>query len=415
MQQLAARAPDSPSLERSVARTGYERIALVLQGGGALGAYQGGVYEGLYEAGIEPDWIAGISIGAVNAALIVGNAHDQRVARLREFWNLVCEPAYALPLAEWAAAVAPAGASAQARDWSSLAHATESLWQGRLGLFVPRVPAPWAGMPGDPGTASFYDNAPLAATLSRLVDFERVNMGEVRLAVGAVNVRTGNFVYFDSAEMPLGAVHVMASCALPPGFAAVEIDGEHYWDGGLVSNTPLEYVLDTEPRRDTLAFQVDLWSARGAVPKGVLEVLEREKDIRFSSRTRRGTDALANRQKIRRAIDAALARLPAPLRDEPSLEALRTLSCTKVMNVVHLIYRAKTHEGHYKDYEFSRAAMEAHWRAGLEDTRRTLAQPGVLDRPPPGLGVVTHDVHRAQDTARRAGDTAREEKLEVPT
>jgi NTE family protein len=392
MQQRSTHTSSSRSPERSGAKLGYDRIALVLQGGGALGAYQAGVYEGLDEAGIAPDWIAGISIGAINAVLIAGNAPERRVARLREFWELVCEPALAPPIAAWAAAAAPHGATM--RDWASLAHAAQSICQGQLGFFVPRVPAP-PGVQGNPAAASLYDTAPLAATLERLVEFERVNRGDVRLAVGAVNVRSGNFVYFDSAETPLRAAHVMASSALPPGFAAVELDdGEFYWDGGLVSNTPLEYVLDTEPRRDTLAFQVDLWSARGQVPRGLLDVLEREKDIRYSSRTRRGTDALAQRQRLRGAIGDALARLPEPLRGEPALGPLRELARTKVMNVVHLIYQAKVHEGHYKDYEFSRAAMEAHWRAGLEDTRRTLAQPGVLDRPPPGLGVVTHDVHR---------------------
>jgi NTE family protein len=399
MQRRAAPALDSPPPERSDPRLGYERIALVLQGGGALGAYQAGVYEGLYEAGIAPDWVVGISIGAINAALIAGNAPERRVARLREFWELVCEPALAVPLPGWERAVGHLGARGLARDWSSVAHAAQSLYQGRRGFFVPRMPPPWPGVQGDPGAASFYDASPLAATLGRLVEFGRVNGGDVRLAVGAVNVRTGNFVYFDSAEMPLGAAHVMASSALPPGFAAVEIDGEFYWDGGLVSNTPLEYALETDPRCDTLAFQVDLWSARGPVPRGLLDVLEREKDIRFSSRTRLGTDALAGRQRIRRAIAAALTRLPDPLRGDPALAPLNGVACTKVMNVVHLIYHGKAHEGHYKDYEFSRAAMEAHWRAGLEDMRRTLAQPGVLDRPPPELGVVTHDVHRTQHAA----------------
>src|SRR5215470_6695082 len=339
MQQRSTAPSSSRATEIRSAALGYERVALVLQGGGALGAYQAGVYEALHEAGIEPDWVAGISIGAINAALIVGNARDQRVARLREFWELVCEPALALPLLAWATPGTCSRVSRHARDWSSVAHAAQSLYQGRLGFFIPRVPLPWPGLQGDPGTASFYDVAPLAATLERLIEFDRVNAGDVRLAVGAVNVRTGNVVYFDSAEMPLRPAHMMASAALPPGFPAVEVDGEFYWDGGLVSNTPLEYVLDTEPRRDTLAFQVDLWSARGPVPRGLLDVFEREKDIRYSSRTRRATDSLARRQALRRAVGTALAHLPAPLRDEPALEPLHDLARTKAMNVVHLIYR----------------------------------------------------------------------------
>lgn len=402
MQQRTQPARSSSPDRRSRRTDNFERVALVLQGGGALGAYQAGVYQALDEAGIEPDWVAGISIGAINAALIVGNPPRQRVARLREFWELVCEPALALPLPGWPLD-APFGAEGRTRDWTSFAHAARSLVQGQLGFFVPRVPPPWARLGGDPGATSFYDTAPLAATLARLVDFGRVNAGAMRLAVGAVNVDTGNFIYFDSAHAPLGVAHVMASSALPPGFPAVELDGARYWDGGIVSNTPLEYVLEAEPRCDTLAFQVDLWSARGPAPQSLLDVFEREKDIRFSSRTRRDTDALAGRQRLRRAIGAALARLPAPLRDEPALAPLRELAGTKVMNIVHLIYQGKAHEGYAKDYEFSRARMEAHWRAGLEDSRRTLAQPGVLDRPSAEIGVVTHDVHRIVGPGSRAG------------
>ncbi|MCC6212961.1 MAG: patatin-like phospholipase family protein, partial [Burkholderiales bacterium] len=271
---------------------GYERVALVLQGGGALGAYQAGAYQGLHESGIEPDWVAGISIGAVNAALIVGNPPEQRVERLRDFWELAGEPAFGWPVTAFQMPQSAFAALAGARELASLAPAAQSLCCGQLGFFVPRMPPPWARVKGNPGATSFYDAGPLEETLARLVDFERLNAGSVRLTVGAVNVRTGNFVRFDSADTLIRSAHLMASAALPPAFAAVGIDGEHYWDGGLVSNTPLESVLDTEPRRDTLAFQVDLWSARGQLPETLLDALEREKDIRYSSRTRRGIDAL---------------------------------------------------------------------------------------------------------------------------
>ncbi len=378
---------------------GYERIALVLQGGGALGAYQAGVYQALDEAGIEPDWVAGISIGAVNAALIAGNPRAQRVERLREFWELVCEPAFAFatPFAASSAWLAAPAMGTDARAAASLLHASRGLIAGQLGFFIPRVPSPWLRVNGDPGATSVFDVSPLASTLTRLVDFEHLNAGDLRLAVGAVNVRSGNFVYFDSERARLDSRHIMASAALPPSFAPVEIDGEHYWDGGLVSNTPLEYVLDSAPRRDTLAFQVDMWSARGRVPKTLLDALEREKDIRYSSRTRRGTDALAARQRMRRAIGAALDALPREIRSQPAIARLEPLASVKVMNVIHLIYQAKWREGYAKDYEFGRDTMEEHWRAGLEDTRCTLAEPGVLALPPPEHGLVTHDVHRAPE------------------
>ena len=379
---------------RAARGLGYERIALVLQGGGALGAYQAGVYQGLHEAGIEPDVVAGISIGAINAALIVGNPPERRVERLREFWETVSEPGLAWPLAAWPTPAAIPGTEHVLGELARLALAAQSLLRGQLGFFTPRIPPPWARMKGDPGATSFYDSAPLAETLGRLVDFERLNAGAVRLALGAVNVRTANFAYFDSADMPLGPAHVLASGALPPGFAPVEIEGEHYWDGGLVSNTPLEYVIDGEPHRDTLAFQVDLWSARGRVPETLLDAFERDKDIRYSSRTRRGTDALAARQRMRRAIGDALEALPPEIRARPAIRRLEPFGSVKVMNVIHLIYQAKWRESYAKDYEFGRGTMEEHWRVGLEHTRRTLAEPGILAPPPPELGVVTHDLHR---------------------
>ena len=243
----------------------YDVVALVLQGGGALGAYQAGVYEGLHEAGIRPNWLAGISIGALNAAIIAGSPEGERVARLREFWETIC--AFSI---EWPAGEGLANALPFAFDINSVRNrlaATRALVQGQPGFFKPRFPSPlWSPFTGDAAT-SFYDTAPLQQTLERLVDFDRLNSGEVRVSVGAVNVRTGNLTYFDTAERRLGPKHFMASGALPPGFPAVEIEGEHYWDGGVVSNTPLSRVLSGEPS-DTLTFQIDLWSARGRVPSG---------------------------------------------------------------------------------------------------------------------------------------------------
>ncbi len=361
-----------------------EDVVLVLQGGGALGAYQAGVFEVLAEVYREPAWVAGISIGAINSALIVGNPPETRLARLREFWQQVSS-AMTLPV------VFPD------TPFRALLH-SGSANQGALfgvpGFFTPRIPpAPWQPR-GTPGAISFYDTAPLKLTLERLVDFDRINDGPVRLSVGTVNVRTGNFQYFDTRNMKrdgkrLDARHIMASGALPPGFAPVEIDGEHYWDGGLVSNTPLEYVLDQPGERRRVIFQVDLFAAHGALPDSLPEVGEREKDIRFSSRTRFNTTVQARRQKLAAAARRLLAKLPPELREDPDARLLASLPCAAPVDIVHLIYRSKHSEGPSKDYEFSRPTMLEHWDSGRADMAQTLAHPDWVarDRSPHGMQV----------------------------
>ncbi len=369
----------------------YDVVALVLQGGGALGAYQAGVYEGLHEAGIRPNWLAGISIGALNAAIIAGSPEGERVQRLREFWETIC--AFSI---EWPAGEGLANALPFAFDISSVRNAiaaTRALVHGQPGFFKPRFPSPlWSPFSGDAAT-SFYDTAPLQLTLERLVDFDRLNSGEVRVSVGAVNVRTGNLTYFDTSERRLGAKHFMASGALPPGFPAVEIDGEHYWDGGVVSNTPLSRVLSGEPC-DTLTFQIDLWSAKGRVPNDMMEVSSRQKDIQYSSRTRAITDHMMRMQKMRQALTRTMEKLPASAKNDPEIRAIADLARHRSYNIIHLIYQSKIYEGHSRDYEFGLSAMRKHWQSGLDDIRRTLAEPRRLDRPAPELGMVTHDVHR---------------------
>jgi NTE family protein len=234
---------------------------------------------------------------------------------------------------------------------------------------------------------------PLRDTLERLVDFDRVNAGDVRVSVGAVNVRSGNLVYFDTAERRLRPEHFMASGALPPGFPAVEIDGEYYWDGGMVSNTPLSRVLSSEPRRDTLTFQVDLWSAKGRLPYDLTEVASRQKEIQYSSRTRTITNQMLQMQKMRQALQQVIAKLPEEARNDPDIEAVADLACHRAYNIIHLTYQSKAFEGHSKDFEFGLAAMREHWQSGLDDIRRTLVDPRRLERPAPELGMVTHDVH----------------------
>src|SRR5262249_21809696 len=249
---------------------------------------------------------------------------------------------------------------------------------------------------------SYYQTDELRATLERLVDFDRINSRQIRFSVGAVNVRTGNFAYFDNARTRITADHVMASGALPPCFPAIEIDGEHYWDGGLVSNTPLQYVLEMQPRRSTLAFQVDLFCAHGLLPRDLDEISEREKDIRYSSRTRMGTESFRRKHNVRRQISQLLAKLPHSLQDEPEVELLRREACQTTMDVVQLIYRPEEVQGASKDYEFSRATMELRWRQGLLDARKTLAASPWLAPAPPEIGVRTFDVPAQRGDHRRA-------------
>ncbi|CAN7363421.1 patatin-like phospholipase family protein [Variovorax paradoxus] len=357
------------------------RKALVLQGGGALGAYQAGVYAALSETDLQPHWIAGVSIGAINAALIAGNAPEKRVDRLREFWHLVSSgPAQRLP--SWL------GDRATQNQWS----ASMAMLVGIPGFFEPRY-SPALLMGAAAPLLSYYDTAPLKATLERLVDFDRINACEARFSVGAVDVRTGNSVYFDNTRQRIGPEHIMASGALPPGFAPVCIDGDDYWDGGIVSNTPLQYVLDIHPRSEPLVvLQVDLFNARGEMPRTLSGVMERQKDITYSSRTRMNTDALAANLNLQQAIADLISKLPARLRNDPSVLAVQAELTHHPIDIFHLIYRDKPYEVESKDYEFSRAAVEEHWEAGARDMRRTLAHPETLRSDATVNGVTTFDL-----------------------
>jgi NTE family protein len=370
--------------------TPFERIALLLQGGGALGSYQAGVYQALAEADLHPDWVAGISIGAINSALIAGNPEDRRVARLREFWETVSTSPLGIPYFQ----------SVEIKDdlnrqFVNQLRAMNILMFGAPGMFVPRMPpAPLLWKTGAPTEASYYDNAPLKATLERLVDFDLINSGAMRFSLGAVDVGSGNFVYFDSTKQQIGPEHVMASGSLPPGFPATEIDGRFYWDGGLISNTPLQWVLESQPRCDTLAFQVDLWSARGELPKDLIAVEVRQKEILYSSRNRAATDHYQTMQKLRIAVASLLAKLPPELRQGEDAKLLESEADDKVCNIVHLIYRAKAYEGIAKDFEFSRRTMEEHWQSGYHNARHTLENPEVLELPDRRDGVRTFDMRR---------------------
>jgi len=380
--------PSVSKTDNGMERPPFECIALVLQGGGALGAYQAGVYEALAEVRLHPDWIAGISIGAINAALIAGNRPEDRVDRLRAFWSEVT----ASPVPNLVAFTPNWFRSGPGRTFVNELNAAQAVAMGAPGFFAPRIPAPYLQSPGTAAATSFYDTSMLRATLERLVDFDRINSGEMRMSVGAVNVRTGNFIFFDTSTHRITPEHVIASGALPPGFPAVEIEGELYWDGGLVSNTPLDWVVSGDTRRDTLAFQVDLWSARGPAPGTLSEVFLRQKEIQYSSRTRASTDQFKKMQNIRGALANMLKRLPPELLDGRDVETLRSVADHKVYSIVHLIYRSKHYEGQSKDYEFSRSSMLDHWKAGHHDATRTLRHPQALRRPGEGVGVATFDL-----------------------
>jgi NTE family protein len=377
----------------------FDTIALVLQGGGALGSYQAGVVEGLVAAGIEPNWVAGISIGALNTAVIAGNPPETRVQKLREFWETICRPAFPFPPADAMQSLVEQSGAAGRKAFGAIA-AWRAIVEGQQAFFVPRGALPWMGGKQGITEASFYDTAPLKATLERLVDFDRINHGPMRVSVGAVNVRTGNFAYFDNTSGPthkaLRAEHFIASGALPPGFPAIEIDGEFYWDGGLVSNTPLSHVLEDSPRRDTIAFQVDLWSARGPLPENVYDAQERQKDIQYSSRTRAVTQSMAQTQHFRRLLREVLEHVPQNVRkNDEWCRRAQALACERQYSVIHLIYQDKEWEGLSKDYEFSPLSMHDHWSSGLLDIQRTLDHEAWLRLPPQGQEFVTHDHHRA--------------------
>jgi NTE family protein len=360
---------------------------LVLQGGGALGSYQAGAYQALCHFDFEPEWIAGISIGAVNAAIIAGNEREKRVERLKEFWEMVSAPVPWKPIAS----------DGDGRSLFNSTSAALIATFGVPGFFAPRIPPAPLWPPGSEQSLSYYDTSPLKRTLERLVDFDRINDLKTRLSVGAVGVTSGNFRYFDNFEFKklgkkIGPEHIMASGALPPGFPAVVIDGEHYWDGGIASNTPLDYVLDAETDRDLLIFQVDLFSARGSLPGSMLDAAEREKDIRYSSRTRMNTDKNKQLHNERKALRELIGKLPDYLKNDPSVEILCNAVKESTVTVVHLIYRSKNYESSAKDYDFSRAGMIEHWEGGVRDVHLSMRHKDWLERPQAGQTMVTYDL-----------------------
>jgi NTE family protein len=380
----------STSVARSDVVTPYrEKDVLALQGGGALGAYQAGAYEALCDAGHVPRWVAGTSIGAINAAIIAGNRPEHRVSRLRQFWQGVSSRLLGRPLAE----------DGTVRRVFNEASAALCAAGGVPGFFDPRIPPAMVMPQGSREAISVYDTGPLQATLHELVDFDLLNSGTVRLSIGAVQVRSGNMQYFDTASQIIGSEHVMASGALPPGFPPIEINGELYWDGGLVSNTPLEYILERSgPREDMCIFQVDLFSAKGCVPQTLFDVAQREKEIRYSSRTRLNTDVFQELQTIRRAIRHLRTKVPQELSNDPNWQFLYSVSCGAAITIVLLIHRRAAYWTQSSDYEFSRYSMDEHWQAGRADVEHTLSDPAWKNRTRPEQQVMVLDLTRHLDT-----------------
>jgi NTE family protein len=356
------------------------QVVLVLQGGGALGAYQAGVYQALQEAGVEPDWIVGTSIGAINASLIAGNAPQHRLPRLNEFWNRMQRAS------QWDLRSVLPGFGDKWSYWTTLT-------QGIPGFFTPNPLAHAGhGYPLGPDRAGYYSTAPLQATLSELVDFDLINRGSLRLTVGAAHVRTSQMTYFDSRHCKLDVKHIMASGALPPAFPAVRVDGELYWDGGILSNTPTEVVLDDNPRKDSLIFTVHLWNPIGAEPTTMAEVLNRHKDVQYSSRIASQITRHQQSHRLRHVINELAARLPESERDRPEMRELMSYGCQTRMHVVPLLAPQLSREDHTRDVDFSPAGIRQRWDAGYAHTRAVLAREPWVGQFDPLSGVILHEV-----------------------
>ena len=348
----------SSVLDQQTALPLPECVALLLQGGGALGSYQAGVYQELDRNGIEVDWVAGISIGAVNAAIIAGNPPEDRMAKLRSFWDTLSASLPDLLFIP----------NDGIREVAHLAAASAVAMFGVPGFFHPHFLPTLMAQPGSASATSLYDSSPLIATLNNHIDWDLLNDGPVRLSVGAVDVESGNFIYFDTRgpdRVRIDHRHIMASGALPPGLPAIQIDGRHYWDGGLVSNTPLAHVLDHQ-QGDMLIFQVDLFPAEGPLPLEITDVWSRTKDIQYSSRTRHVTDQYLAQMKLHKAVNKLLAKLPPEMTDDPEVKRLKALIPGGAVNIVHLIYRSREWESGARDFEFSRSTMRDHWIQGQE-------------------------------------------------
>jgi NTE family protein len=356
------------------------KVVLVLQGGGGLGAYHIGAYQALQEADFAPEWVCGTSIGAINAAVLVGNKPDDRLDRLEELWEEISRPD------GWG-------------DWvpSSLQRAFNTgsamtgLLLGQPHFFTPNVPNPYMSIPGSPTATSFYDTSPMRATLERLADFHTINSGTPRLSLGATNVTTGDLTYFDNTRQKIGSEHVLASGSLPPGFPATVVDGEQYWDGGIVSNTPLGAVLDDLPSVHTVVFMIDLWSAAGKAPSTLDEVLWRQKEIQYASRTTQHIKTVAARINLRHQLHTLTSKLPTAKVSDPGVSDAVALAYETKLDIVHIVYSPSSDQISSSDAEFSRSSIAKRRAAGYDDLKKALQQaPWRGDDRPAHVGAVVH-------------------------
>ena len=361
-----------------------QRIALVLQGGGALGAYQAGIYQALDEHDLLPDWVIGTSIGAINAALIAGNERENRVKQLHAFWDRVAHPDN----------IDMTRVPDEARRLNTMWSTMDAMSRGVPGFFAPRPFSLFPlGMAVEPDQASFYDTSMLAETLTELVDFRFLNADDrMRLTVNALKVTSGELVSFDTAQQPIGIEHIMASGALPPGFPPVRIDGELYWDGGLYSNTPLDTVLADTSDTDTLCFMVDLWCAHGPEPTTLDQVQTRQKDVMFASRSQQHIDQYLQLHALQKALHTMQQKLPAKKQTDSDDKHLAALGCDSTLHIVRLPYSGRDWHMASKDINFSRGSIAWRWEQGYSDASRAIGSHGWLDEVPADVGIVVHEL-----------------------
>ncbi len=355
------------------------QVVLVFQGGGALGAYQGGVYQALHEAGIEPNWVVGTSIGAINGAVIAGNDVGSRLDRLREFWHRIeRKPAW--------------GETLFGDIGGHTAAYFSTIFNGISGYYAPNRAIAW-GLNALVGVehAAFYSIDDLRKTVASVIDFEKLNAGQTRLTVGAVNVRTGKMHYFDSRGLPITLDHILASGALPPGFPAIRIDGDPYWDGGLYSNTPIEVVFDDNPRRDSVVFSVQIFPIAGPEPESVMQVLSRQLDIQYASRADSHIPRQEHIHQLRRMVRELVRMLPESQRESPEVKEIAGYGCGTFMHIVRVNAKPRENEDYLREIDFTAAGIQRRWQSGYDDTMRTLERRPWDNPIDPLVGVAVHD------------------------
>ena len=382
--------------------SGPGQIVLVFQGGGALGAYQAGVYQALHEAGIEPDWIIGTSIGAINAGLIAGNEPQNRLPRLEEFWQRMADKSF------WQAWSAWPQIAQSLSYWNTVNRGIPGFFESNpLALFGPNVPL-------GADRAAYYSTAPLEKTLLELVDFPLINRCKPRLTVGAAHVRTSQMRYFDGRDIEIGVKHIMASGALPPAFPAVRIDGELYWDGGILSNTPTEVVFDDNPRRNSLIFAVHMWHPTGPEPETILDVLHRQKDIQYSSRVANHIARQMQTHRLRHVIKQLVGHIPEEVRSSEAVRDLAGYGCLTRMHVVRLLAPRLDNEDHTKDVDFSPAGVRSRWDSGYANARRAIEQAPWQGDFGPLDGVILHEPQDVDRAAREPDASIAAVRQEMP-